>query len=76
MPAERESFAQLNDNGHGWTVRQGGPIALWDAIEDALIAWQEAGRPDISAVRLQITPQAHAYRIGEKPALRWEHRVA
>ncbi|MEU5083062.1 MULTISPECIES: ATP-grasp peptide maturase system methyltransferase [Streptomyces] len=74
--AERESFAQLNDNGHGWTVRQGGPIALWDAIEDALIAWQEAGRPDLSVVRLQITPQAHTYRIGEKPALRWEHRVA
>ncbi|MEV5349742.1 ATP-grasp peptide maturase system methyltransferase [Streptomyces achromogenes] len=74
--AERESFAQLNDNGHGWTVRQGGPLALWDAIEDALIAWQEAGRPDLSAVRLQITLQAHAYRIGEKPALRWEHRVA
>jgi hypothetical protein len=50
--AERESFAQLNDNGHGWTVRQGGPIALWDAIENTLTAWQETGRPDVSAVRL------------------------
>lgn len=72
----RESFAELTDDATGWTVRQGGPVALWDAVEDALTAWQDAGRPDIGAVRLRVTAEAHAYRIGEVPALRWEHRLA
>ncbi|WP_107054515.1 ATP-grasp peptide maturase system methyltransferase [Streptomyces sp. NRRL S-350] len=71
----RESFAQLDDDGEGWTVRQGGPVALWDVIEDVLTAWQETGRPDLSAVRLRVTPEAHTYRIGDHPALRWEHRL-
>jgi methyltransferase of ATP-grasp peptide maturase system len=73
---ERESFARFAEDGDGWTVRQGGPVALWDAIESALTAWQDDGRPKLSAVRLRITPRSHSYWIGEKPALRWEHRVA
>ncbi|MFI0780913.1 ATP-grasp peptide maturase system methyltransferase [Streptomyces sp. NPDC021212] len=73
--AERESFAAFAENGSGWTVRQGGPVALWDDIERALIAWQAAGRPDISAMRIRITPSSHTYWIGDGPALRWEHRL-
>ncbi|RMB85489.1 ATP-grasp peptide maturase system methyltransferase [Streptomyces shenzhenensis] len=72
----RESFAALTQDGGEWTVRQGGPVAIWDTIEGAVTAWQEAGEPDISAVRLEVTPKAHAYWIGDKPALRWEHRLA
>ncbi|MCX5378091.1 ATP-grasp peptide maturase system methyltransferase [Streptomyces sp. NBC_00091] len=74
--AERESFAAFAENGAGWTVRQGGPVALWDDIEEALLAWQEADRPDISAARIHITDRSHTYWIGEQPALRWEHRIA
>jgi methyltransferase of ATP-grasp peptide maturase system len=73
---ERESFAEFTADGDGWTVRQGGPVALWDDIERALTAWQEAGSPDITAVRLQITSSSHTYWIGDNPALRWEHRLA
>lgn len=73
---ERESFAALTIGDSGWTVRQGGPVPLWDAVETALTAWQDAGRPDLSAVRLQVTAKAHVYRIGQNPALRWEHRLA
>ncbi|SEC01342.1 hypothetical protein SAMN04490356_2560 [Streptomyces melanosporofaciens] len=73
--ADRESFAAFTENGSGWTVRQGGPVALWDDIERTLIAWQDAGRPDISATRLRITARSHMYGIGDSPALRWEHRL-
>ncbi|WP_326699075.1 ATP-grasp peptide maturase system methyltransferase [Streptomyces sp. NBC_01754] len=84
----REAFAALTANGDEWTVRQGGPVAIWDAIERAHTAWQDAGEPDISAVRLKVSPEAHAYWIGgqqittddrscwigEKPSLRWKHQ--
>lgn len=54
-----------------------------------MTAWQEAGEPDISTVRLEVTPKSHAYWIGgqriatrarsywisDKPTLRWEHRI-
>ncbi|WP_405615905.1 ATP-grasp peptide maturase system methyltransferase [Streptomyces sp. NBC_01511] len=74
---ERESFAQFTAEGDGagdgWTVRQGGPVALWDAIEQALVAWQDAGSPDIDAVRLHITDRSHTYWIEDNPSLRWRH---
>ncbi|WP_319367818.1 hypothetical protein [Streptomyces scabiei] len=71
----RESFAALVKDGEEWTVRQGGPLALWDGIEGTVTAWQEAGEPDISAVRLEVTATTHVYWIGAKSALRWEHRM-
>ncbi|MEU0810072.1 methyltransferase, partial [Streptomyces sp. NPDC005970] len=37
--------------------------------------WQDAGRPDISTTRLRVTPRSHTYRIGDGPALCWEHRL-
>ncbi|MFD6342501.1 ATP-grasp peptide maturase system methyltransferase [Streptomyces sp. NPDC060131] len=73
---ERESFAEFTADGDGWTVRQGGPVALWDDIERALTAWQDAGSPDITAVRLRITADSHTYWIDDDPALRWQHRLA
>ncbi|WJD99196.1 ATP-grasp peptide maturase system methyltransferase [Streptomyces antimycoticus] len=72
---DRESFAAFAENGSGWTVRQGGPVGLWDDIERTLIAWQDDGRPDISTMRLRVTPRSHTYWIGDRPALRWEHRL-
>jgi hypothetical protein len=73
---ERESFAEFTADGAGWRVRQGGPVALWDDIEEALTAWQEAGSPDITAVRLRVTLASHQYWIDSGPSLRWEHRIA
>ncbi|MFF0592457.1 ATP-grasp peptide maturase system methyltransferase [Streptomyces antibioticus] len=73
--SERESFAAFTQDTAGWTVRQGGPIAVWDAVEETLAAWQGAGSPDIASIRLRITQQAHVYRIGDHPSLRWEHRL-
>lgn len=70
---ERESFASFTENAGTWTVRQGGPMALWDTIERALTAWQAADRPDITEVRLRVTREAHVYWIDGHPALRWQH---
>ncbi|MHC0431282.1 ATP-grasp peptide maturase system methyltransferase [Streptomyces sp. O3] len=74
--ADRESFAALTPDGDTWTVRQGGPTAVWDAIENAITAWHEADDPDISTIRLNVTPKGHTYWIDGETALRWEHRVA
>ena len=84
----REAFAALTADEDGWTVRQGGPVAIWDAIENALDAWRNVGAPGISAVRLEVRPDAHAYWIGgqqittearsywigDKPGLSWRHK--
>lgn len=73
---ERESFAQFTAQGDGWSVRQGGPVALWDVIERSLTAWRDAGSPGISAVRLRVTDRSHTYWIEDGPSLRWEHHLA
>ncbi|MFD4577526.1 ATP-grasp peptide maturase system methyltransferase [Streptomyces sp. NPDC058417] len=70
---DRESFASFTQTNGTWTVRQGGPAALWDTIEQALTAWQDADRPDIAAVRLRVTKSTHTYWIDGHPALRWQH---
>ncbi|MER8031021.1 ATP-grasp peptide maturase system methyltransferase [Streptomyces bauhiniae] len=69
----RESFAALSADGGRWHVRQGGPVSLWDAIENAVTAWRKAGEPEITSVRMEITPWAHAYWIDDRPALQWKH---
>ncbi|MEU6442237.1 ATP-grasp peptide maturase system methyltransferase [Streptomyces sp. NPDC047046] len=73
VDAERGSFAQLLPAGEGWRVRQSGPAALWDEVEAKVRAWRAAGRPGIGSVRLRVTAEAHVYRIGDHPALRWRH---
>ncbi|MFJ3902222.1 ATP-grasp peptide maturase system methyltransferase [Streptomyces sp. NPDC090025] len=72
---ERESFAEFLVDGENWTVRQGGPVALWDDVERSLVAWQDAGTPEIDSVRLRVTPASHRYWIDQAPSLRWEHRI-
>ena len=76
IDAERESVAAVSLDGDRWTVRQSGPVNLWDAVEDTLVAWQAAGGPDVDSVRLRVTEDAHTYWIGDDPALRWVHRLA
>lgn len=72
---ERESFAAFAEAASGWSVRQGGPVALWDAVERTLMAWEAAGRPDIDSVRLQVTEHAHTYEVKGEPRLKWVHAL-
>ncbi|MFJ4406948.1 ATP-grasp peptide maturase system methyltransferase [Streptomyces sp. NPDC088910] len=73
---DRESFAEFTAQDGRWTVRQGGPVPLWDRIEGALVAWQAAGHPEINSVRLRVTQASHRYWIEGTPALNWEHVLA
>lgn len=72
---ERESFAAFTEEASGWSVRQGGPVALWDAIERTLMTWEAAGRPGIDSVRLQVTERAHTYVVEGEPRLKWVHSL-
>ncbi|MEU9337860.1 ATP-grasp peptide maturase system methyltransferase [Streptomyces sp. NPDC048290] len=69
----RESFASLTADGSTWHVRQGGPTAIWDAVENTVMAWQDAGEPDITAVHMKVTRHAHTYWIDGRAGLRWTH---
>ncbi|MCX5460492.1 rRNA adenine N-6-methyltransferase family protein [Streptomyces sp. FT1] len=76
----RESFAEFAPgprNAARRTVRQGGPIRLWDQVEEVLLAWRDAGSPGIDAVRLRVTETAHHYWLDgtSAPSLRWEHAL-
>ncbi|WP_411112746.1 hypothetical protein [Streptomyces sp. 029-5] len=73
---ERGSFAEFIADGDGWSVRQGGPVALWDDIERALVARQDNRSQGFEAARLRVTEGSHLYWIGSSPSVRWEHRLA
>ncbi|WP_194858988.1 hypothetical protein [Streptomyces sp. SUK 48] len=70
-----EELGGVREEEGAWTVRQGGPLPLWDTIERTLIAWQDAGAPDITEVRLHLTQEAHTYWIEGHPELCRQHRV-
>lgn len=42
------------DGAGGWTVVQRGPVRLWDAVEAAVLRWQEAGAPHQEGFGLTI----------------------
>jgi hypothetical protein len=57
----REAFAAFDQTVDGaCIVRQGGPVALWDDIEDAITTWRAAGSPGIEAFGIRITPAEQA----------------
>src|ERR1022692_2433378 len=55
----------------GWTVRQHGPLRLWDAVEDAIATWQRAGSPHQSAFGLTVTPVGQWVWLGDAGGPRW-----
>lgn len=72
---DRESFAEFIAHDDRWTVRQGGPVPLWDRIEEALVAWESVGRPGVESICLRVTQASHHYWIEGAPDLDWEHRL-
>ncbi|MEU4572049.1 ATP-grasp peptide maturase system methyltransferase [Nonomuraea sp. NPDC023979] len=57
--------------GGGWRVRQHGPLRLWDAAEDAIETWREAGSPPVSAFGLTVTPQGQRVWLGDPGGPSW-----
>ncbi|MEV4383626.1 methyltransferase, partial [Streptosporangium sp. NPDC049644] len=56
----------------GWTVRQHGPLRLWDAVEDAVLAWQGAGSPHQSAYGLTVSGERQRVWLGEPRGSGWD----
>ncbi|MCI3931412.1 ATP-grasp peptide maturase system methyltransferase [Streptomyces sp. AN091965] len=50
------SQAWTEPAGGASTVHQHGPLRLWDQVEDALTAWQDAGSPPHSGLGLTVDP--------------------
>jgi hypothetical protein len=45
------------------TVRQSGPVRLWDAIEDAITTWRGVGEPGIDRFAIRVTPRSQTVRL-------------
>ncbi|WP_093175406.1 hypothetical protein [Sinosporangium album] len=55
----------------GWVAYQSGPVRLWDAVEDVILTWQEAGRPHQSEFGLTATPDEQWVWLGDPSGPRW-----
>jgi methyltransferase of ATP-grasp peptide maturase system len=55
----------------GWTVHQYGPYRLWDAVEQAIATWQEAGSPHQSGFGLTVMPERQWVWLGEPDGPCW-----
>ncbi|MDP9847458.1 ATP-grasp peptide maturase system methyltransferase [Streptosporangium lutulentum] len=56
----------------GWTVHQHGPVRLWDAVEEAVLTWQDAGSPHQSAFGLTVTRDRQYVWLGEPNGRSWD----
>ncbi|WP_328792873.1 ATP-grasp peptide maturase system methyltransferase [Streptomyces sp. NBC_00273] len=57
-----------DDNG-AWTVREGGPLKLWERIEHVLDAYDAAGRPGPETFTLHVYDGGQHLRHSQMPAL-------
>ncbi|GAA2850751.1 methyltransferase domain-containing protein [Streptosporangium fragile] len=60
------------DPSGGWTVHQHGPLRLWDAVENAILLWQDAGSPHQSAFGLTVTRERQHVWLGEFDGPSWD----
>ncbi|WP_329150152.1 ATP-grasp peptide maturase system methyltransferase [Streptomyces sp. NBC_01456] len=57
IDVEAGAWACLAPGVGGWTVRQGGPVRLWDRITDRIEEWRAAGAPGAGRLRVQVGPE-------------------
>ncbi|MGW1143766.1 ATP-grasp peptide maturase system methyltransferase [Streptomyces sp. NPDC002454] len=65
------SQAWTEAEGEGWIVHQHGPLSLWDQVEAALLSWQEAGAPDLTAFGMTATPEQQNVWLGSPDGPKW-----
>ncbi|MFD4987561.1 ATP-grasp peptide maturase system methyltransferase [Streptomyces sp. NPDC058374] len=63
------SAATLTPVGDRWEVREGGPVRLWERVEDLLCAYDEAGRPGPETFTLHVDDGGQHVRHPQLPAL-------
>jgi methyltransferase of ATP-grasp peptide maturase system len=56
VDVEAGSWAAVRPTGRTWTVRQGGPEMLWDAVEDGVGRYRRDGSPDLSRFDIAMSP--------------------
>ncbi|MGW0712541.1 ATP-grasp peptide maturase system methyltransferase [Streptomyces sp. NPDC002643] len=68
-----KSFATLVPDGEGgFVVRQGGPLRLWDTLEEAISTWREAGAPPQTEFGLTVTPSRQRVWLGSPEGPGWD----
>jgi len=55
-----------------WAVRQHGPLRLWDAVEEAIETWQQAGSPHRSGFGLTITRDRQYVWLDDNDGPSWD----
>lgn len=69
------SFAVLSgDERNGYSVRQGGPVRIWDLAEDALARWRESDSPSVTDLRIKVTPYKQQI-LNESGTVYWEKPI-
>jgi methyltransferase of ATP-grasp peptide maturase system len=58
------SWAHHRQSGGGFTVEQGGPRRLWDAVERAHADWQDLGKPGRADFGVTVTPDRQEFWLG------------
>jgi methyltransferase of ATP-grasp peptide maturase system len=56
IDVESGAWAALRKDRAGWTVRQGGPTRIWDAVEEHLGRWRADGAPELNRFEILVTP--------------------
>jgi methyltransferase of ATP-grasp peptide maturase system len=63
------SAALLTPKGDTWEVREGGPVRLWECIENTLTAYNRAGCPGPETFTLHVTAGGQYLRHPQMPSL-------
>ncbi|MGP3981429.1 ATP-grasp peptide maturase system methyltransferase [Streptomyces sp. KR80] len=63
------SAATLTPDGDGWQVREGGPVRLWERIENVLDTYDATDRPGPETFRLHVYDGGQHLRHPQMPGL-------
>lgn len=67
------SYARtVPDPDGGWTVRQRGPLKLWDQVERGVEAWQAVGEPHQEGFGITVSEIGQRVWIGAEDGPGWD----
>lgn len=61
IDVEAGAWAALVLDGEHRTVRQGGPVQLWDQVEEHLLRWQADGSPALTRFEILVTSEGQHF---------------
>ena len=70
---ESGSFAAVSGSAADGevTVRQGGPVRVWDVVERAVGDRHAVGEPGVTEFGIRVTPETHTVYVRSAPNVRW-----